>query len=389
MPAACYRMTGNIVAKTPLHIGSGKRTGIIKQTLPFIPGSFIRGAFGVLIIKLKCRKDKPLKEHENCEYFDECEYASLYGEEFGKSSRIFFRYAYPRHLTCNDGLYLHAPKTMFICQNPQCRKIYDRIKPPLECEVQTCGKSLEPVRGFVCTNCGDRVEVPVSTLRVTMTAIDREIGSVAHVPLPEGKAGTLHAFDVIDEGTRFSFEAIVDTKASEHLKLVENVLHRGLPEEGIGGSKSRGLGKLSFENIDVKEVSTQMLESRAEEIDTSKFDVRLLSPMILGDSKILDDSVLREGARRAYSWCFSEGKPTLPKVEPAGKLLAFETLSGWSLKDNRRRRIETAISPGSVFQFKSAKNDETLALALAALELYAIGSYKPHGCGQLVVEKQR
>ncbi|KPV64094.1 MAG: hypothetical protein AOA66_0408 [Candidatus Bathyarchaeota archaeon BA2] len=50
-------------------------------------------------------------------------------------------------------------------------------------------------------------------------------------------------------------------------------------------------------------------------------------------------------------------------------------------------RVEPAISPGSVFQFRSAKHDETLASALAALELYAIGSYKPHGCGQVVIEK--
>ena len=104
---------------------------------------------------------------------------------------------------------------------------------------------------------------------------------------------------------------------------------------------------------------------------------------------MLEPSELLEGARRAYAWIFHEGKPKLPSVEPDGRRVSVERYSGWSLKEQRRRRIEAAISPGSVFQFKGDGEDETLALALAALEFYSIGAYKPHGCGQVVIEGPR
>jgi len=390
MPLACYRVTARVVAETPLHIGSGRRTGVIKRTLPFIPGSFLRGAIGVSIIKSVCKKDEPLKVHEDCEFFEECEYANLYGEEFGKASRIFFRYAYPVHLACG-GVYLPAPKTMFRCENPQCGKLYDSVAPPVRCEVDGCGMPLKPVRGFVCAGCGNVAEAPVPVSRVVLTALDRRYRSAAQIPTPEGggKTGTLHALDVIGAGSSFFLEVIVDRRAVQYLSLVENALRRGLPDEGIGGSKSRGLGKVRVEDLVVREVTVKDLEKRAEEIDTRCFSVRLVSPMVLGGGKPLDRSALLEAARRAYSWCFREGKPKLPEVELVGKMFSYEPYSGWSLKDGRRRRVEASVSPGSVFQFSCEENDETLALALSALELYAVGSYKPHGCGQVVIEGAR
>jgi CRISPR/Cas system CSM-associated protein Csm3 (group 7 of RAMP superfamily) len=393
VPVACHKITGKITAVTRLHIGSGRRTGVIRHSLPYIPGSFLRGAIGTSIIKSVCRLDKPLKEHAKCEFFEECEYSKLYGEEFGKSSSIFFRYAYPIHLPCNGGIYLPVPKTMFVCESPQCEQGYDRIVPPVKCEVVRdgvrCGGSPKPAEGFICTICKKRTEIPVSTSRITLTAIDRKYQSGAEIPIPGGKAGTLHALDVVEAGTYFSLETIVDIEAKQYLSLVENILSKSLPDEGIGGGKSRGLGKVTVENIAVNGVTTEMLERRAKEIDTFCFGVRLVSPMILDENEILEASALLEAARRAYSWCFHEGKPKLPEVKLTSRRFSYETYSGWSLKDQKRRPIRTAISSGSVFQYECGEKSPELALALAALEYYSIGAYKPHGCGQVIVEKCR
>jgi CRISPR/Cas system CSM-associated protein Csm3 (group 7 of RAMP superfamily) len=341
------------------------------------------------MIKLVCRLDTPLKEHVKCEFFKECEYPKLYGEEFGKSSSIFFRYGYPFHLTCDGGIYQHAPKTMFVCENPQCKKSYDRIVPPAKCEVERCGRSLKPAKGFVCTVCKALTEIPISTSRTTSTAIDRRYQSRAEIPSAKAKAGTLHALDAIEAGAYFSFEIIVDIEAAEHQSLIENMLSKGLPDEGIGGGKSRGFGKVSVENIAIQDVTTEMLERRAKEIDRSCFAVRLVSPMVLDKNELLDASALLEAARRAYSWCFHEGKPKLPEVKLSARRFSYETCSGWSLKDQKRRPIRTAISSGSVFQYECGEESWELALALAALEYYAIGAYKPHGCGQVIIEKCR
>lgn len=372
-------------ASTPLHIGSGARTGVIKHCRPFIPGSALRGAVGTAIIKAVCKLEKPLVNHESCEYFDDCVYTGLFGEEFGKASNIFFRFAYPLHLKC-DSAFHPAPRTTYVCRNPQCRKEYDAFVPPDECE--TCQESVRTFIGYRCQSCGHLERQPAPISRVTLTAIDRAKVSAAQIVGEHGVSGTLHTLEVIHKGAKFGFEIVVDREFEHALGLVEATLTRALPDEGIGGGKSRGLGKVAVEDLRVEGVDTGTIEKRAENIDSRAFSVRLLSPMLL-EGKMLEPSSLLEGARRAYSWVFHEGKPKLPEVKPEGRAVGAEMVSGWSLKTGRRRRIEPAISSGSVFQFKCDEKNEELALALAALEFHAVGAYKPHGCGQLIVEATR
>jgi len=381
MAVFCYRLTGVLKALSPLHIGSGKRTGVIKRTYPFIPGSFLRGAIGVALMKTVCKLDEPLIDHEKCEFFEGCVYARLFGEEFGKSSKIFFRFSYPVHLSCG-GVFYPSPRNLYRCRNPQCRKIFLSYAPPEKCDV--CGGSVKPFYGYRCGVCGVLERYPVSVSRVTLTAVDRSRVSAAQVVSGGEVGGTLHTLEVIERGSRFGFEVVVHRSLSGDLGLLRNLFERALPDEGIGGSKSRGLGKVLVEDLRVESVDTSVLEKRAEEIDTCGFDVRLLSPMIL-DGAPLEGRSLLEGARRAYSWAFREGKPKLPKLKVVRRAVGGEVFSGWSLKTQKRRRLMSAVSAGSVFHFEG-DGDDVLALALAALEYYAIGDYKPHGCGQVRVE---
>lgn len=386
MGVFCYRLSGVLRAVTPLHIGSGVKTGVIKRCRSYIPGAVLRGAVGTALIKAVCRLEKPLVDHEDCEYFDECVYAQLFGEEPKKSSKVFFRYAYPLHLKC-DSVFRPASRTLFRCRNPQCRKIFDVFVPPDKCDV--CGQSVKPFYGFRCEGCGELEHVPVTVSRVTLTAVDRDRGSAAQVGevevVGEEAAGTLHTLEVFDRGSCFGFEIIVHGGFGDAVGLLRSVLERALPDEGVGGAKSRGLGKVAVEDVKVEAVDTAVLEKRAEEIDTRRFRVRLVSPLIL-NGKALDASSLREAVRRAYAWAFHAGKPALPEVELKRWAVDGELFSGWSLKTGRRRRIESAVSAGSVFEFECEAESRELALGLAALEYYAVGAYKPHGCGQILVE---
>ena len=385
MTVSYYQVNATVRTVTPLHVGTGRRTGVIKHSYPFIPGSVIRGVVGTSILKATCQLDKPLKDHESCEYFEDCQYAQLFGEEFGKSSRIFFRYVYPLHLKCN-GTYHIAPKTLYICRNRQCRKTYDAMIPPSECEV--CGKSLEPYHGYLCDECGQIEEYPISLSRITSTALDRRLGSAAQIKREEEMSGTLHTIEVIEKGSSFALELLVHRDNREDLKVIRAALERSISDEGIGGGKSRGLGGVEIEDIRVEEVTDEQVEKKAGKIDPTKFSVRSLSPLLL-DGRLLEPSMLLESARRAYTWIFHEGKPTLPDVELEDRRISLENYSGWSLKEDRRRRIEPAISSGSVFQFRCDRGDETLANAFTALEHYAVGAYKPHGCGQVAIEEAR
>jgi hypothetical protein len=340
---------------------------------------------GTAIVKAVCKLEKLLVEHEKCEHFDECVYTALFGEEFGKASKIFFRFAYPLHLKCGSA-FLPTPKTLHVCRNPQCRREYDAFIPPEECE--SCQESVKPFVGYQCKSCGQLERQPVSVSRVTLTAIDRERVSAAQIVEAGEVSGTLHTLEVIQRGARFGFEIIVHRDFGNKLDLIKATLTKALPDEGIGGAKSRGLGKVVVEDLRVEGVDTDIIEKRAEGIDSQRFSVRLLSPMLL-EGKLLEPSGLLEGARRAYSWIFRGGKPKLPGVRPERRAVGAEMVSGWSLKSGRRRRIEPAISAGSVFQFKCEEKNEVLALSLAALEFFAVGAYKPHGCGQISVEAPR
>jgi len=384
MAIFCYKVSGVLKALTPLHIGSGARTGVIKHCHPYIPGSVLRGAVGVALMKSVCNLDTPLVEHEKCKYFDDCLYAQMFSEEHSKSSKVFFRYAYPLHLKCG-GVFRQVAKTLHKCSNPQCGRIYDVFAAPAECESCKEHGTIKPTRGFRCDNCGDFERVPVRITRITLTAIDRSLCSAAQFQThKEEKAGTIHTLEVIQPGSLFAFEIIVHRDFADALSILRNILERALPDEGIGGSKSRGLGKVSVENLRVESIDTSVIEKRASNIDVKKFRVRLLSPMIL-DDKYLNGSSLLEGARRAYSWAFHEGKPPLPEVELANYALDDEVYSGWSLKSERRRELKTAISAGSIFEFTSKSEKRELALGLSALEYYAVGAYKPHGCGQVAI----
>ncbi|MGC9346242.1 MAG: RAMP superfamily CRISPR-associated protein [Candidatus Bathyarchaeales archaeon] len=382
MTVFCYHLSGVLRAATALHIGSGARTGVIKHCRPFIPGAVLRGAVGTAIIKSVCKLDKPMVDHEKCEFFSECLYAQLFGEEFGKKSNVFFRFVYPLHLKCG-GVFVPAPKTLARCQNPQCRKEFDVLISPFECDA--CHGSVKPFDGFRCEGCGLLERQPVAISRITLTAVERAKVSAAQVA--DG-AGTLHTLEVIPKGARFALNVIVDGDFGHAVDVVKTAFVKALPDEGIGGSKSRGLGKVEVEDLRVEELDDDVVRKRAEEVDVHEFSVRLVSPMVL-EGKMLEPSSLLEAARRAYTWVFHEGKPKLPEVELEGKRAGVEMFSGWSLKTGRRRRIEPAISTGSVFQFRCEEDSRELALALASLEHYAVGAYKPHGCGQVVVEGAR
>lgn len=384
MGALCYKITGVLSAVTALHVGSGQRIGVIKRSVGYVPGSMLRGAVGTSLIKSVCKLNRPLVRHEDCKYFDDCTYVSLFGEEFGKASKVFFRYAYPLHLKCG-GVYIPASKTLYICKNPQCRKTYDSVFPPKNCE---CGEDIELFYGFQCNRCGEVSEHPVAISKITSTALDRSTVSGAKVGKGKEVFGTLHTTEVIRRGSKFAVEVIVSRDVGAHVDVLKAVLERGIEDEGIGGGKSRGLGKVEVKGLKVEEVAEDDLFKRADEISLRCFSVRFVSPMLL-DGRMLDDKSLLEGCRRSYTWLFHEGKPSLAAVDLKLSRVESEPFCGWSLKTQKRRRIEPAMSAGSIFQFESREEDRSLALSLAALEFHAIGSYKPHGCGQVVVEKAR
>jgi hypothetical protein len=375
-----HRLSGVLVAEEPLHVGSGVRTGVIKRSLMYVPGSVVRGSCGVALVKSLCKLKEPRVDHENCEHRDGCEYAGLFGEG-REDAGLFFRYGYPLHLKCG-GTYRPVSKLLYMCENSQCGKTYRALDPPKQC---SCNGRVKPLTGYVCDTCGEVCSSPVGLRRITSTAVTRDTLTAATVPGPDGDKGTLHTLESIagDPPPRFRFEVVAGARMDGALKTLCSVAEHGIPYEGLGGSRSRGYGKVSLINLRVEEVTMEALLKRAEEIDPGLFAVEALSPLLVEGE--MTSSALLEGARRAYSWAFREGKPALPDVKLEAARASVEGFGGWSLKDARPRRTEYGYSAGSVFVFRCGGDSGLLSRALAALEVYPLGGRKPHGCGQLRV----
>jgi len=319
-------------------------------------------------------------------------------------------------------------RNLFKCQNRQCGRLYETFAPPLQCE--SCGKSVKPFVGYMCINCGElSTSHPVVMNRISSTAINRDSYSSEEIEEPVDRTqapsnhiiinnnfhssssssspssrithkerhGLLHTIDVIERGTRFALDIVLASSCYPFIDKLMSLLIRGLEDEGIGGSKSRGYGNVSVKDTKVEEITSEAIEKRSESImkNSRMFSVHLLSPLVLDNTKrnVVEPATVLEGARRAYSWCFKEGKPSLPEIVKLNQIFSYDVFGGWTLKEERRRRPAVSISSGSVFSFEPASGQEEeeetqtqiLGKALAALEYYAIGGYKPHGYGQIMI----
>ena len=70
------------------------------------------------------------------------------------------------------------------------------------------------------------------------------------------KHGLLHTIEVIERGTRFAFEVILDSSCDRFIDNITSLITRGLEDEGFGGSKSRGFGEVSVQNVKIEEITT-------------------------------------------------------------------------------------------------------------------------------------
>jgi CRISPR/Cas system CSM-associated protein Csm3 (group 7 of RAMP superfamily) len=380
----CFVIRGTVKAQSPLHLGAEPRLGVVKGTKVYIPGSMLRGAVGLALARAVCVKPEYAKRHEECPSREDCDYFQLFQDEGNRASEVFFRNAYPRHEGCvGGGIYYPTPRTFFVCED--CGETrFNGFNPPKECP--KCRGVLKPYEGYICSVCGHIARAPVNLARITRTAIDRRRYAAAMIRLP-GEAepfGTLHSRDVVAQGTCFGLEVVVGSKAEPCLKALTSTLEKALPDEGLGGGRSRGFGRVSVKISEVSRLDAGRFEDRASKLNSADFAIRLVSDALL-EGLDLSGQTLVAAARRAYTWIFKEGAPRLPSVKLIDRRVGEGRFSGWRLKEDRRREVLPTVAAGSVFRYRS-DGVEVFSKALAALEVLAVGGFKPMGLGQLRVK---
>jgi CRISPR/Cas system CSM-associated protein Csm3 (group 7 of RAMP superfamily) len=380
----CSVIRAKLATDSPIHIGNGMRTGIIKQSLPYIPGSVLRGALGSGLMRINDDRASKL-------------YSLIFAEESGKQSDIFFKHAYPIHDGCS-GTFIPCARTLFSCQNSSCGKRYDTFVPPLRCD--KCGKSVKPISGFICDKCQYVSLRPVSMDLVSSSAIDRNNYSAAlearvkrddkdstyNRQLSEEKHGLLHTTEIIDRGVKFSVNLVVGSSVQDLVEPLINTLSTVIEDEGIGGGKSRGLGKVHVFDNKVEEITEESIEDSSDNIDAmAKLD--FLSPAVITENfKEYDERFLAGELENGYEWCLgSKPFPNSAKITPKQQALIYEVFGGWSLKEGTRRTPALAISAGSSLLYKLESSDTPFRRMLACLEYFPIGRYKSLGYGQLKI----
>jgi CRISPR/Cas system CSM-associated protein Csm3 (group 7 of RAMP superfamily) len=364
--------------ETPLHIGDGRSIGVTRYTRTYIPGSVIRGCVGLLLKRTSCE----LREGQRHKEGEDCLYHQLIEDEDGGQANAFFRYVYALHIGCG-GTFYPTPMSVSVCRNPQCNYLTDTFSPPIECP--QCGRSLRPAPRYRCSKCHKLIETPVRTYRTTMTSIDRTHNTAAFVTDSEGeRRGTLHSMELIEPGSQFRIQALLSPEAEKHASLLGKIIEEALGDEGIGASKSRGLGKVAVRDLKITKISPDQVKLRAGELGNDEVTLSLLSPSVVQEEEPLRIETVLESARRAHSQVFRSGKPFLREPRLAEQRSRFILQGGWSLRQNRKRRTCPALIQGSTILLTDV--DEQVKLALASLEqTYAIGGFKTHGCGQVLL----
>ncbi len=378
-------ITAVIEAESPLHFGRG-RFGVIKRTHECIPGSIMRGAIGTALISLYCKNEKV--DHDQCEeeLRKECPYYLLFQDRTCENSKTHFKYSYPLFL--EDGVKTKlrpAPLDFKYCE--RCKKYYRER----ENKCKRCGSNLTFLK-FSPFDLSFSTPIPIQKHEIGRTAIDREGGGHAEVEYGEERAGTLHVMEVIPRKTLFWLSIFFSGGDSEK-PLLNSI--KFVEDEGIGGGKNRGFGKISFSEVKISEIREEDILKRARAIEnkikSGKMRIDLTSPAIikLGDktlSRITPD-YLTEYAKNSYSKIFEEEIGLdVPKL--LDLYARNETVTGWSLEDSnliegRRKDVYSAISPGSFFNY-AIEGVENWAKALVCLEILGIGVWRSHGYGSIL-----
>jgi CRISPR-associated RAMP protein (TIGR02581 family) len=215
---------GEIIALTPLHIGSGKKDvdigdvdmPIITDTFnqPYIPGSSIKG---------KARAEAERIARQNNE---------------------------------------------FVCNPPNIRNMCGTLKANNPQDFCICCKMFGTAGSSGGTSISSKLRFrdsyPIDKIDTLLTragtALDRNTGSVSQ--------GPLYSIEAVPVGSRFGLEIICENMTDKETELLKAAI-RSIEDSSLGGLSSRGFGKVSFKinSISVRTPKFYLGEERERNIE--------------------------------------------------------------------------------------------------------------------------
>ena len=248
-----YVITGELIVKTALHIGSGKEKD--DRDAPFIsldddknfyiPGSSFRG---YLSTKLERFLDSGngFKIKNNSEELNEADVKLIFG--YTNLDKL--------EIKVSDEDIEETKKS-----KENNKKIQDRIMKKLKVD------KLDSVKSMAGRIHISDMESLTEDIFVTRDGIkiDRNTGAT--------KKGAKFDYDVVPAGTQFNFRLELENIENYQLELLGLALKDIMSDEGdlLGGKTSRGIGRCKLENLKMKYVTSDDNEKLAKYIFTGKF----------------------------------------------------------------------------------------------------------------------
>jgi len=352
-------LTGTITNISPLHIGTGKKTGTFSKTLEYIPGRTIRGMVGYYLYNNNRKLFDDLKISEDSDM---------------QKTRVFFKEAHPMFENSNS---ISSPLSLMWCK--KCESLMQQDAD--ECSAEIVGKKClhegKKIPGFITKN--SITLKKLQKLKVT-TQIETKCPIIRNGHTSPGSDYALSPYHIesIQPGTDFAFRCILEESYIADFKAA---LKKAGVFSGLGGYRSRGYGTVAIKNFKENQVN-EIINKREREIaNLSSTVIVANSPIILRlaeNSVIGFDTVFSEYASKTSAYA---GYDLSLQLSDKYQRISEAFAGGWSIKyGNRVSEIIPCIGHGSCAMISA--NDSK---ALASLEVYGVGEMTNSGYGDVYI----
>jgi CRISPR-associated protein Csx10 len=394
----------SITAKSPLALGQAKTGSSVSNVESYIPGTVIRGAIAGTMLR------QAQAEGQDFSQDSDSHFKTLFID-----NQAIFHNAYP---ALTDGLELHPdicvmPATVLSAKSSSgfkprgngvfdtlidrfCAESYGMVYDP-NCPVD--GGRVDPFKGLYSIDSKGNYHTHSSTTRLlTRVGINRRRNTA--------EDQVLYSTQVLNEFKRKGQTSQEMTFASKI--WVCDALAKPLCDylaaqpEGfrIGGSTSRGLGKVRFtpEPLELKSALTQRLNRFNQVLQErwKRWQIFGNPPQTSIDGhcfftlNLQSDAILTENWLRTIVISEAMLQKTVNVQSGSLKLHAAyassSQRSGWNAAWGLHKDVELVTDRGSVFLFSVDEGDRaTWESALENLEIYGIGNLTAEGFGQIKV----
>ncbi|GAB1541008.1 hypothetical protein NUACC21_36770 [Scytonema sp. NUACC21] len=394
-----YQILLNIQALSPLAIGRQKPGGSVSEAENYIPGSVIRGAIAYQI----------LQQYEQPQPGDN--FHSL----FVSDTPAIFQNAYPAVAKVDDKVQVVSDEVLVLPATAVSSKTKSGFKPknhgvfdtlidrfcaeaynhPYDPNCPEDGGRVEPYGGFYARHKQNYYQTSVSTRLLTRVGINRRRATA--------EEQVLYSIETLNEvegknqqpATYFGSILVEDETLAHALTAF---IHNNSLAFRLGGSASRGLGKVKIEvTLKTQENSTasriekfnKHLESRWKKWQIFGQPTQdLLKNRTYFTLDLQADAIFKENWQRTTVISeemlrqFAGVEDTSLKQHVA--YTSYDYRSGWNTAWGLMKDVELVTNKGAVYLF-STSQPEAWTLALQKLEMCGVGERTSEGFGQIQV----